>query len=134
MSTLENQIPTKNLINEFDFSEFPAWDIDQLRNARRFFSNVFGWTYKDWGDDYSDTTSSGVGSDINADSEHRSDHPLAVIYTVDLESVREKVVAAGGIITKDIFSFPGGRRFHFKAPADNELAAWSDQENQEIGD
>lgn len=127
-------MPLKNRTNQFDFIEFPARDIDQLRNARRFFSNVFGWTYKDWGDDYSDTTSSGLGSGINADPEHRPSYPLAIIYTADLESVREKVAAAGGIITKDIFSFPGGRRFHFKDPADNELAVWSDQENQQIGD
>jgi len=28
---------------------------------------------------------------------------------------------------KPIFSFPGGRRFHFTDPAGNELAIWSDQ-------
>ena len=127
-------MPTKNRINQFDFIEFPAKDVSQLKNVQRFFSNVFGWSYQDWSDDYSDTTSSGLGSGINADPEHRPNHPLAVIYTTDLESAREKVVAAGGIITKDIFSFPGGRRFHFKDPANNELAVWSDQENQKIGD
>jgi predicted enzyme related to lactoylglutathione lyase len=124
----------KSIANQFDFIEFPDKDIDQLKNARRFYSSAFGWNYKDWGDDYSDTTSSGLGSGINADSEHRPNHPLAIIYTTDLESVREKVVAAGGIITKDTFSFPGGRRFHFKDPADNELAVWSDQGNQKISD
>jgi predicted enzyme related to lactoylglutathione lyase len=124
----------KNIANQFDFIEFPAKDIDQLRKVRRFFSSVFDWSYKDWGDDYADTASSGINSGINADPEHRPSYPLAVIYTTDLESVREKVIAAGGIITKDIFSFPGGRRFHFKDPADNELAVWSDQENQKIGD
>ena len=124
----------KSIANQFDFIEFPDKDIDQLKNARRFYSSAFGLNYKDWGDDYSDTTSSGLGSGINADSEHRPNHPLAIIYTTDLESVREKVVAAGGIITKDTFSFPGGRRFHFKDPADNELAVWSDQGNQKISD
>ena len=127
-------MPSKNLTNKFDFIEFPAKDASQLRNVQRFFSNVFGWSYQDWGDDYSDTTSSGLGSGINADPEQRPSYPLAIIYTADLESVREKVAAAGGIITKDILSFPGGRRFHFKDPTDNELAVWSDQENQQIGD
>jgi predicted enzyme related to lactoylglutathione lyase len=38
------------------------------------------------------------------------------------------VLAAGGKITRDIFSFPGGQRFHFKEPGGNELAVWSDSE------
>jgi predicted enzyme related to lactoylglutathione lyase len=37
-----------------------------------------------------------------------------------------KVAAAGGTITKPIFSFPGGRRFHFADPAGNEMAVWSE--------
>jgi predicted enzyme related to lactoylglutathione lyase len=32
------------------------------------------------------------------------------------------VTAAGGTITVPIFSYPGGRRFHFADPAGNELA------------
>jgi hypothetical protein len=50
-----------------------------------------------------------------------------VVYVANLESAVTKVVAAGGQITRDIFSFPGGRRFHFKDPIGNELAVWSDQ-------
>ena len=37
------------------------------------------------------------------------------------------VVAAGGGLTKDIFPFPGGRRFQFTDPNGNELAVWSDR-------
>jgi uncharacterized protein len=55
------------------------------------------------------------------------DHPLAAIYAVDIEAVRSKVLEERGKITKDIFSFPGGRRFHFKDPSGNELAVWSDK-------
>ena len=32
----------------------------------------------------------------------------------------------GGIVAKAIYSFPGGRRFHFIDPGGNELAVWSD--------
>jgi predicted enzyme related to lactoylglutathione lyase len=39
-----------------------------------------------------------------------------------------KRVDAGGKITREIFAFPGGRRFHFKDPAGNELAVWSDKD------
>ena len=113
-------------VNCFDFIEFPAESIDELNQSKDFYRSVFGWSYKDWGDDYADTQSSGLGSGINADPGHRSRHPLAVIYAADLESVRGKVVQSNGVITREIFSFPGGRRFHFTDPAGNELAVWSD--------
>jgi hypothetical protein len=50
-----------------------------------------------------------------------------VLYAVDLEGAERAVKAAGGRIAKEIFSFPGGRRFHFRDPAGHELAVWSDQ-------
>jgi predicted enzyme related to lactoylglutathione lyase len=53
-------------------------------------------------------------------------NPLVVLYSKDLESVKDKVIAAGGTITVDIFSFPGGRRFHFADPDGNVLAVWSE--------
>ena len=51
-------------------------------------------------------------------------------YTWDcalLSNSSHKVVANGGTIVKDIFSFPGGRRFQFADPNGNELAVWSDR-------
>lgn len=42
------------------------------------------------------------------------------------ETTQAKVKQAGGIILKPIFSFPGGRRFHFLEPSGNELAVWAD--------
>jgi predicted enzyme related to lactoylglutathione lyase len=116
----------KSRVNCFDFIEFPAKTIDDLKKAKAFYQDIFGWSYKDWGEDYSDTTDSGLGSGINADPSHRSRHPLAVIYAADLEAVRTKVLSGKGKITRDIFSFPGGRRFNFLDPSGNELAVWSD--------
>jgi len=49
-----------------------------------------------------------------------------ILYAEDLESTQDRVVASGGTIIQDIFSFPGGRRFHFADPNNNELAVWSD--------
>jgi predicted enzyme related to lactoylglutathione lyase len=113
--------------NEIDFIEFPTENIAEVIKAKSFYSEVFNWTFKDWGENYADTTSSGIGSGFNADPEHRPSKPLVVIYVSDLQKARNKVIDSGGEITKDIFSFPGGKRFHFKDPAGNELAAWSDQ-------
>ncbi|MEJ2178548.1 MAG: VOC family protein, partial [Gammaproteobacteria bacterium] len=42
------------------------------------------------------------------------------------EATLDNVVKHGGTIKKPIFSFPGGRRFHFVDPNGNELAVWSD--------
>lgn len=109
-----------------DFLEFPAPSVADILAAKRFYGAVFDWSFRDWGDDYIDTESSGLGSGFNADEAHRPSQPLAVIYTLDLPLARSKVLAAGGIITRDTFSFPGGERFHFKDPLGNELAVWSD--------
>ncbi|MGB2680799.1 MAG: VOC family protein [Candidatus Competibacter sp.] len=92
-------------------------------------SPVYEWTYKSWGDDYADTQDRGISSGINLDSENRPTHPFAIIYIDNLEVISDKIEMASGTITKEIFSFPGGRRFHFKDPVNNELAVWSDQNN-----
>ena len=52
--------------------------------------------------------------------------PLPVLFARDLEAMQAKVEAAGGTIARPIFAFPGGRRFHFRDPAGNELAVWSE--------
>ncbi len=113
--------------NQIDYIEFPLSNPDQLARTESFFTDVFGWAYKNWGEDYSDTTSSGVGSGLNADSQHRPGQPLVVIYRDDLTAARARIVAAGGTITCDIFAFPGGQRFHFREPSGIELAVWSDK-------
>jgi len=42
----------------------------------------------------------------------------------------QTILGAGGSIIKPIFSFPGGRRFHFTDPNGNEFAVWSDVNGQ----
>jgi predicted enzyme related to lactoylglutathione lyase len=48
------------------------------------------------------------------------------LYYKDLKEIKDRIVKFGGEISKDIFSFPGGRRFQFTDPSGNELAVWSD--------
>ena len=98
------------------------------------FSTWFsGWTFEDYGPDYSSFSSdtAGIaGGFFKADLEARTaaGSALIVIYSSNLEATLSKVVEAGGSIVKDIFSFPGGRRFHFTEPGGNEFAVWSDKE------
>jgi uncharacterized protein len=113
-------IATRN--NRIDYVEFSAPTPEGLTQARKFYGEAFGWEYKSWGPGYADTQSSGVASGIGVSNQA----PLAVIYFADLEDARAHILAAGGVLVKDIFAFPGGRRFHFKDPAGNELAVWSD--------
>ena len=112
--------------NRIDYVEFRAADAEALGRTRAFYGTIFGWNYKEWGADYADTQSSGVSSGISVDAS-RQGRPLPVIYSTHLENVRASVLAAGAKLTKDIFSFPGGRRFQFTDPAGNELAVWSDR-------
>jgi len=110
--------------NQIDYVELPAKSIDDLNKARDFFTDVFGWNYAMYGDDYADTGDSGVSSGVNA--ENPATTVLPVIYVTDLQATYEKIKVSGASIVREIFSFPGGRRFHFKDPAGNELAVWSE--------
>lgn len=111
--------------NQIDLIEFPAKDASEAKTVTEFFSTVFGWKYKDWGSVYSDTADSGLQSGVIA-TDDRPTMPFAVIYADDLDSMKSKIIKAGGKITRDIYPFPGGRRFHFTDPAGNELAVWSE--------
>jgi predicted enzyme related to lactoylglutathione lyase len=60
---------------------------------------------------------------LQGDAAEATDAPLAVIAVDDLDQALAAVEKAGGAVTKPIFAFPGGRRFHFRDPSGNELAA-----------
>jgi predicted enzyme related to lactoylglutathione lyase len=113
--------------NTIDYVELGAKTAVDYERTKAFYGAAFGWAYTDYGPDYCDTQSSGIGSGINGGDDHRSLQPLPVVYVENLEAAHAKVIDAGGIVTRAIFSFPGGRRFHFADPAGNELAVWSDR-------
>jgi len=113
--------------NHVSLIEFPIKNLKEIKQVKAFYQQIFGWTFNDWGDDYIDTHASGLPIGFNADKEHRSVQPLTVIYKDHLEDAKQQVLTAGGTITRDIFSFPGGRRFHFRDPFGHELAIWSDK-------
>ena len=112
--------------HRIDYVELPAVSAAALAEAKRFYAGVFGWSYQDWGAEYVDTRTSGVSSGISVDVARQA-KPLPVIFAEDLEGARARVLDGGGTLTKEIFSFPGGRRFQFLDPAGNELAVWSDR-------
>ena len=113
--------------NHIDYVEFPATSGVAMAASKKFYQEAFGWAFQDWGDNYADTQDSGIGSGINADPSHRPAAPLVVLFSADIETAHERVKKAGGKITRDMFTFPGGRRFHYVDPAGNQLAVWSDK-------
>jgi hypothetical protein len=108
-----------------DFVELYSTDLSKTKS---FYGAVFGWTFKDYGPDYMDIQGAGLsGGFARVDKAPTPGGALVVLYATDLEATLARVREAGGRISKEIFSFPGGRRFHFVDPTGNELAVWSDR-------
>ncbi len=110
-----------------DYVEFPAEDFDLVQ---KFYSQIFRWSFTDYGPDYrafTDEKLSGGFYRSTLKSTTSSGAALLVLFADDLEALQQEVEANGGKIHKKIFSFPGGRRFHFLDPHGNELAVWSDK-------
>jgi hypothetical protein len=107
-----------------DYLEFMAPNV---ASSKHFYAAAFGWTFTDYGPDYSSFGHSNIDGGFSKEPPSTSGAPLVILYASRLEEAQKKVEAAGGKIVKPIFSFPGGRRFHFADPAGNELAIWSDK-------
>jgi len=107
-----------------DYVELGVTDIGA---AKAFYSAVFGWKMQDWGPDYASFEDGRLTGGFRLEEQVTRGGPLVVIYAVDLEAIEASVRANGGTIVQGIFSFPGGRRFHFTDPSGNELAVWSNQ-------
>ncbi|TXN36260.1 VOC family protein [Flagellimonas hymeniacidonis] len=98
-----------------------------LEETKTFYSNCFGWVFTDYGPTYTAFSESGLEGGFETTEEDIVNGALIVLYHENLEIIKEKIIAAGGKISKAIFSFPGGSRFHFTDPSNNELAVWSDK-------
>jgi len=109
--------------NQFDYIEFSANDIER---TKAFYADVFGWRFEDYGPDYTAYFDGRLAGGFTKEVQPTGRGPLPVIYASDLTAAIKKIEAAGGKIVKNVFSFPGGRRFHFADPNGNELAVWSD--------
>jgi predicted enzyme related to lactoylglutathione lyase len=115
---------TKPTDNQIDYIEFPARDIAA---TKAFYAGVFEWKFTDYGPDYTSFEDGRLAGGFARTDSVKPGGPLVVIYAADLPGMEAKVKAAGGVIVKEIFPFPGGRRFHFADPSGNELSVWSDQ-------
>jgi hypothetical protein len=108
-----------------DYIEFA---VRSVADAKKFYASAFGWTFEDYGPDYASFSDGRLSGGFQTATKVKAGGPLVVIYATDLERMENKVKQAGGTIVKPIFSFPGGRRFHFTDPSGHELAVWSDNQ------
>ena len=110
-----------------DYLELPAKDLDATQS---FYEAAFEWEFTDYGPEYKAFTDGKVDggfylSELTSTIEQGA--ALIILYARDLEQTEQTVIDSGGRIVRDIFEFPGGRRFHFADPNGNELAVWSEQ-------
>lgn len=118
--------------HSIDYFELTVADIPA---ARRFYEEAFSWSFTEYGPHYvgfvDGPPGSGrreIGGLCQAPADARgSAAPLVLLYSTDLEASLARVRAAGGALTRDIFAFPGGRRFQFTDPGGNELGVWSER-------
>ena len=115
-------------MNDHEKLNYVEFASANLQATKSFFEQAFNWSFVDYGPEY--TAFSGQGLDggfFKADmcSSTFNGAALLVFYSNNIEVTLAKVAEAGGKIIKPIFSFPGGRRFHFTEPSGNEFAVWS---------
>ena len=114
---------------QMDYIEFPAIDIEA---TKRFYGEVFGWEFTDYGPSYTSFHDGRMNGGFNGESQPagadgmKTRGVLVVIYASSLDETARKVKEASGKIVREIFEFPGGKRFHFADPNGNELAVWSE--------
>ena len=106
-----------------DYIEFPCTDTARVKG---FYGVVFGWGFEDYGPGYTAFHDGRLAGGFTTEARPAADGVLVVLYAADLAATEAKVRRAGGRIVREIFSFPGGRRFHFADPEGNVLAVWSE--------
>lgn len=111
---------------KINYVEFHSQDLDA---TKAFFSTAFGWAFTDYGPDYCDFSGEGLDGGFFRSKDMAlasAGAPRVLFSSKNLEEIQATIEAAGGVINREIQSFPGGRRFHFLEPGGNELGVWSD--------
>jgi predicted enzyme related to lactoylglutathione lyase len=109
--------------NAIIYVEFPAVAIPALK---AFYQDAFGWTFTDYGPGYTCFSDGQLAGGFTTDEPVSGPGPLVVLHHHDLEVSLARVRKAGGKVVKEIFAYPGGRRFHFADPSGNVLAVCSE--------
>ncbi len=109
--------------SHINYIELKAYNLEQ---TKQFYSEAFGWAFTDYGATYIAFSDSGLEGGFEKTDHKIVNGALVVLYHENLDAIKSRIISSNGTISKDIFSFPGGRRFHFLDPSGNKLAVWSD--------
>jgi len=112
---------------KMNYVEFSACD---LLATKAFFISAFDWTFQDYGPEYTAFNHQGLDGGFfkaNASSKQATGGALIVFFSNNLIDTQHKIKVAGGVITQEIYEFPGGKRFHFTEPSGNEFAVWGER-------
>lgn len=109
--------------HQIQYIEFLSQDFDPVK---QFYQAAFGWQFTDRGPEYTAFTGVYIEGGF-AYGEPVAGSIMPIIYSDNPEQSLEAVMAAGGLIVKEMFTFPGGRRFEFADPDGNQLAVWTKQ-------
>ena len=102
-----------------DYLEMKASDLPA---SKTFYEQAFGFSFTDYGPEYAAVEGGPVDIGLAAGTEPVA--PMPTFRSDDLEGSLAQVRAAGGEIVRDIFAFPGGRRFECLDPSGNRLAIY----------
>lgn len=106
-----------------NYIELNVRDVDK---AKAFYGQAFGWTFTDYGPQYAEFSDGAMKGGLTSTAPPSpAGGPLVILYAEKLEAAQASVLTAGGRISRKIFDFPGGRRFHFLDTDGYELAVWS---------
>lgn len=99
--------------------------VRDLERAKKFYGDVFGWTFRDYGPTYAEFFDGRLRGGFTTEMQPGPGGPLVVFYGDNLAAMQDRIEAAGGQIIKAVFDFPGGQRFHFTDPDGYEMAVWT---------
>lgn len=101
------------------------FNVSDIARSKAFYGGAFGWTFVDYGPTYTEFSDGRLTGGFTTGEPVRPGGPLVILYADDLDATQQRLKALGALITRETFSFPGGRRFHFTDPDGYELAVWN---------
>lgn len=109
---------------KIDYIEF---NVANIERSKLFYASAFNWQYTDYGPAYTEFTDGRLTGGFTTGEAPRPGGALVIIYADNLADTQRRLEIAGAVITKPVFEFPGGSRFHFQDLDGYELAVWSDR-------
>ena len=93
-----------------------------MEATKAFYTKAFQVYFTDYGPEYAGANTETFEMGLACFGE--TPPPLPGFQTDDIAAAEAAVRAAGGVIIRETYDFPGGSRFHFRDPGGNELMVY----------